>query len=97
MFSFTKRNGIFELSFKNELMSFSCVPEYPTHFNSLSFDCDDFSFYFIDGEFSISFNEKNITFEDSKLTLTVNMTDEIKKSLDEALIQWKKALEKEQY
>jgi hypothetical protein len=92
MFRFIVSDDIVTLLFQNENMEIRCCPETPEGLDSKSYVADT-----VDGFFEFSFDDKKIRFsaarydrgEGGSLSIYVEMTTEIKKSLDYALNEWR--------
>ena len=84
------------LIFKNEILEIDCSPE------CLKYLYDDGAYDSTpsNGEFRFHYDDENITFNAAKygdgqggcLTLVLKMTKEIRKSLDEAINEWKEVI-----
>jgi hypothetical protein len=97
MFHFIRCRNNVRLSFENEMIDITCIPNRPDELESDNFDSSPSN-----GEFSFYFDNEQITFSSSNhrrstqggcLYITIKMTPEIKKSLDKAMSDWKKYLE----
>ncbi len=88
------------LIFKNEILEIDCSPEclkclYDDGEDIYSYDSTPSN-----GEFRFHYDDKNITFNAAKygdgqggcLTLVLKMTKDIRKSLDEAINEWKEVI-----
>ena len=96
MFRFFVSDDIVTLLFQNDNIEIRCCPETPDGLNSNSYVADT-----VDGFFDFSFDDKKIRFsaarydrggEGGSLSIYVKMTPEIKKSLDDALNEWREYL-----
>lgn len=77
------------LVFKNEYMELICIPEDLDYLKKNGFDSKTSN-----GEFKFTYNNYKIIFTSAaygggSLTITLNMTDDIKESLEKALKEWK--------
>ncbi len=81
-----------EFSFKNENIKITCCPENANELQEDGFDSapgnGEFSFYFNDHEISFT-AAKHGDGQGGSLTISVKMTDEIKKSLEVAMMEWR--------
>ena len=97
MFTFILYDDNVTLYFHNEIMEFECSPE-----NCTSLLEDGYSGDTCNGEFSFSYDDKMINFYFAKhgdgcggrFSLSLNMTKEIKESLDNAMKEWRDYLKK---
>ena len=95
MFKFCVSDDIVSLIFENDNMEIHCYPENPDRLYKSSYSAKT-----CDGHFEFSFNNRSITFRAAKyekgeggsLSIYVEMTSEIKKSLDDALNEWREYL-----
>ncbi len=97
MFYFIRCRKNVRLSFSNEMIDITCIPNCPEELGSDNFDyapsgCE-FSFYFDNEEITFSSSSHRRSMQGGGLYITVKMTEEIKKSLDKALSDWRKYLE----
>jgi hypothetical protein len=93
MFKFFVSDDIVSLIFENDNMEIHCYPENPDRLYNDSYKADT-----CDGHFEFTFNDSSITFrvakygkggEGGNIVIYVKMTSEIKKSLDDALNEWR--------
>ena len=93
MFKFCVDDDIISLIFENDNMEIHCCPVNPDKLSKNSYKANT-----CDGHFEFSFNNSSITFRAAKyekgeeggsLAIYVKMTTEIKKSLDDALNEWR--------
>lgn len=100
MFKFLTSDGIVTLFFQYGDIEIRCCPEAPEMLGSNSYVADT-----RDGFFDFSFDDKKIRFSAARydkggqggtLSIYVKMSSEIKKSLDDALNEWREYLKREE-
>jgi hypothetical protein len=101
MFYFIKCRKNVRLSFENETINITCIPNYLDEIENNGFDSSpsngEFSFYFDSEEVTFSSSNNRRSNQGGGLYITIKMTAEIKKSLDKAMNDWKQYLEENKY